>query len=98
MAADKKKIISLKKYRPICSINIYFSLSCSQTEDPVWAQLFGAVDLVTRSVDIFSKYGVDKYLTAYGLVVDPQWRGCNVGKELLLARYLLYYLCSSFIF
>ncbi|CAB3254494.1 unnamed protein product [Arctia plantaginis] len=57
-----------------------------QTEDSIWAQLFGAVDLVARSVDIFSEYGVDKYLTAYGLVVDPQWRGCNVGKELLLAR------------
>ncbi|KAH9628081.1 hypothetical protein HF086_018297 [Spodoptera exigua] len=52
----------------------------------IWAQLFGAVDLVTRSVDVFEKYGVDKYLTAYGLVVDPSWRGCGVGKELLLAR------------
>ncbi|KAF9406744.1 hypothetical protein HW555_012985 [Spodoptera exigua] len=56
------------------------------TEDKIWAQLFGAVDLVTRSVDVFEKYGVDKYLTAYGLVVDPSWRGCGVGKELLLAR------------
>ncbi|XP_075988607.1 arylalkylamine N-acetyltransferase-like 2 [Anticarsia gemmatalis] len=57
-----------------------------QTEDKVWAQLFGAVDLVSHSVDIFSQYNVDKYLTAYGLVVDPEWRGRNVGKELLLAR------------
>ncbi|XP_026754447.2 uncharacterized protein LOC113514555 [Galleria mellonella] len=57
-----------------------------KTEDKVWAALFGAVDLVTRSVDVFTTYNVDKYLTAYGLVVAPEWRGCNVGKELLQAR------------
>ncbi|KAM3955116.1 uncharacterized protein ACR2FA_011013 [Aphomia sociella] len=57
-----------------------------KTEDKVWAALFGAVDLVTRSVDIFSYFNVDKYLTAYGLVVPPEWRGCKIGKELLEAR------------
>ncbi|XP_045457809.1 uncharacterized protein LOC123668060 [Melitaea cinxia] len=57
-----------------------------KTEDKIWAKLFGAVDFVTRSVDIFSKFGVEQYLTAYGLVVDPKWRGCNIGKEILLAR------------
>lgn len=54
----------------------------------MWAQLFGAVDLVTRSVDIFSHFGVDQYLTAYGLVVVPEYRGMNIGKEILRARYL----------
>ncbi|XP_034827755.1 uncharacterized protein [Maniola hyperantus] len=57
-----------------------------QTDDRIWAKLFGAVDLVGRSVDIFDKFGVDQYLNAYGLVVTPQWRGCGVGKEILLAR------------
>ncbi|XP_045770897.1 uncharacterized protein LOC123871247 [Maniola jurtina] len=57
-----------------------------QTDDRIWAKLFGAVDLVGRSVDIFEKFGVEQYLTAYGLVVAPQWRGCGVGKEILLAR------------
>ncbi|KAG6454650.1 hypothetical protein O3G_MSEX008820 [Manduca sexta] len=63
-----------------------------QTEDKVWAKLFGAVDLVSRSVNIFERYGVDKYLTAYGLVVEPQWRGCGIGKEILEARIPL---CKS---
>ncbi|XP_059046854.1 uncharacterized protein LOC131842332 [Achroia grisella] len=57
-----------------------------KTEDKVWATLFGAVDLVTRSVDIFTTFNVDKYLTAYGLVVAEDWRGCKIGKELLEAR------------
>nr|XP_049707400.1 uncharacterized protein LOC110382457 [Helicoverpa armigera] len=57
-----------------------------QTDDKIWAQLFGAVELVSKSVDVFQSYQVDKYLTAYGLVVDPAWRGCGVAKELLVAR------------
>ncbi|XP_061727791.1 uncharacterized protein LOC133532935 [Cydia pomonella] len=60
-----------------------------QTHDKIWGQLFGAVDLVSRGVDIFEKYGVDKYLTAYGLVVDPEWRGLGVAKEILKARISL---------
>ncbi|XP_014355284.2 uncharacterized protein LOC106708313 [Papilio machaon] len=57
-----------------------------KTDDKIWAKLFGAVDLVGRSVDIFEHYGVDSYLTAYGLVVAPDWRGCHIGKEILKAR------------
>ncbi|XP_068622310.1 arylalkylamine N-acetyltransferase-like 2 [Battus philenor] len=57
-----------------------------KTEDKIWAKLFGAVDLVGRSVNIFERYGVDKYLNAYGLVVAPEWRGCHIGKEILKAR------------
>ncbi|XP_063836598.1 uncharacterized protein LOC135085731 [Ostrinia nubilalis] len=56
------------------------------TEDRVWAKLFGAVDLVSRSVDIFTHFGVDKYLTAYGLVLPPEWRGLKVGQQLLESR------------
>ncbi|CAH2988249.1 unnamed protein product [Chilo suppressalis] len=63
------------------------------TEDPVWAQLFGAVELVSNSVDVFSHYGVDKYLTAYGLVVAKGWRGLKIGAEILRARVPL---CKAF--
>ncbi|XP_072948620.1 uncharacterized protein [Epargyreus clarus] len=57
-----------------------------KTEDKIWAKLFGAVDTVANGVNVFEYYGVDKYLTAYGLVVDPAWRGMAIGKEILLAR------------
>ncbi|VVD04747.1 unnamed protein product [Leptidea sinapis] len=59
-----------------------------QTDDKVWGMLFGAVDFVCNAVDPFKMYGVDKYLSALGLVVDPKWRGCAIGKEMLLARQL----------
>ncbi|CAG9577013.1 unnamed protein product [Danaus chrysippus] len=57
-----------------------------KSEDKIWSKLFGAVDLVTRAVDVFQTFKVDQYLTAYGLVVDPTWRGWGIGKEMLLAR------------
>ncbi|CAG4967509.1 unnamed protein product [Colias eurytheme] len=57
-----------------------------KSEDKIWAKLFGAVDMVSRGVDIFERFGVNQYLTAYGLVVDPAWRGLAIGKEMLLAR------------
>ncbi|CAG9134334.1 unnamed protein product [Plutella xylostella] len=57
-----------------------------QSDDPVWAALYGAVDLVSRSVDICQHFAVERYLTAFGLVVAPQYRGMAVGKEILLAR------------
>ncbi|XP_037977397.2 uncharacterized protein LOC125488466 [Plutella xylostella] len=57
-----------------------------QSDDPVWAALYGAVDLVSRSVDICQHFAVQRYLTAFGLVVAPQYRGMAVGKEILLAR------------
>ncbi|XP_052739082.1 arylalkylamine N-acetyltransferase 1-like [Bicyclus anynana] len=57
-----------------------------KTENRIWAKLFGAVELVGKSVDIFARFGVQRYLTAYGLVVAPPWRGCGIGGEILRAR------------
>ncbi|XP_049855542.1 uncharacterized protein LOC126336106 [Schistocerca gregaria] len=37
--------------------------------------------------DVFTRYGVDCYLTALGLSVDPEYRGQGVGEQLLRARW-----------
>lgn len=42
---------------------------------------------LTKKVNVFEKYGVDKYMTAFGLSVDPSYRGAALGGHLLNARY-----------
>ena len=37
--------------------------------------------------NVFEKYGVDEYLTALGLCVDPVFRGQGLGLEILKARF-----------
>jgi GNAT superfamily N-acetyltransferase len=46
--------------------------------------------VVNRSsevVNVFEKYGVNEYLTAMGLCVDPVFRGQRLGMELLKTRF-----------
>ncbi|XP_069669110.1 uncharacterized protein [Periplaneta americana] len=38
-------------------------------------------------VDVYERYGVNEYMTAMGLCVDPVFRGQGVGLELLKARF-----------
>ncbi|XP_047514078.1 uncharacterized protein LOC125055646 [Pieris napi] len=91
---DKLSIVCVedKPGSPVIGVNVLTVVSKGdkeepfQTDDKIWAKLFGAVDCVSRGVDIFAHYGVEDYLTAFGLVVDPAWRGCGIGKEILLAR------------
>ncbi|BES88034.1 Hypothetical protein NTJ_00840 [Nesidiocoris tenuis] len=41
---------------------------------------------VAKQGDIFGKYNVDKYLTGYGLSVDSDYHGFNVGRRILECR------------
>lgn len=36
---------------------------------------------------MYERYGVDKYLYAVGLSVDPEYRGYGLGKDILKVRY-----------
>lgn len=47
---------------------------------------FGTVFNAEDEVDIFTKYGVDKYLASVGLLVHPSFRGHGIGAKLLKAR------------
>lgn len=38
----------------------------------------------------YEHYGVEKYLYAIGLSVDPAFRGYGLGKDILKIRYDLY--------
>lgn len=39
--------------------------------------------------DIFDHYKVDKFMVAYGLLILRQYRGRNLGVEILKARFAL---------
>lgn len=36
--------------------------------------------------DVFEKYGVDKYLTSFGMFVSKKFSGRKIGEKLSLAR------------
>jgi GNAT superfamily N-acetyltransferase len=42
---------------------------------------------VAETVNVYERYGVEEYLSAMGLCVDPVFRGQGLGLELLKARF-----------
>ena len=57
-----------------------------QIEDENVLQICGLIEYTTKEADIYNKYNVDRYLSAFGLVVDRSYRGCGLAKHLLHAR------------
>uniref|UniRef100_A0A2M4AYK9 N-acetyltransferase domain-containing protein n=1 Tax=Anopheles triannulatus TaxID=58253 RepID=A0A2M4AYK9_9DIPT len=49
-------------------------------------KLIGINNHMTESVNLYERYGVDKYLTAYGLSVNTRFRGLGIATEILKAR------------
>ncbi|XP_075213256.1 uncharacterized protein LOC142319631 [Lycorma delicatula] len=71
-------------------------LSVSQKGEPKlecsgrsFKRLFTVLEDFYGKEDLYEKYGVDKYLSAYGLSVSPQFQGDSVGYHLLKARDFL---------
>lgn len=56
------------------------------------SKIFGTMDAVTNLVDAFEVLKTDVLLTAMGLYVPAQFRGQNLGLELLNARE---YICKA---
>jgi GNAT superfamily N-acetyltransferase len=48
--------------------------------------VFSAVSYTSQQFDVFAAHGVDKYLTAYGLCVNPDYRGRGIATQILKAR------------
>lgn len=51
--------------------------------------ILAALDFAGEIVDPFEHYGVNEYMTALGLSVDPAYRGQGLGIELLRARFTM---------
>lgn len=57
-----------------------------QPEGEKWKIVYGVVEYVTKYNDAFEKLGLDRYLSAMGLFVLPEYRGEGLGLALLKAR------------
>ncbi|XP_050070948.1 uncharacterized protein LOC126558906 [Anopheles maculipalpis] len=49
-------------------------------------KLVAVNEYMTDTINLFERYGVDKYLTAYGLSVNNRYRGRGIATEILKAR------------
>lgn len=51
-----------------------------------WTAVYDAMDYIGSKFDVFDFYKVDKYMYAYGLSVDPKYRGRGIASKILEAR------------
>lgn len=55
--------------------------------------------ILCENFDVFEHYGVEKYLTDYGLAVDRKYRGRAIGQHFFTARYMklneLHIICNK---
>lgn len=49
-------------------------------------EIFKAVDYSSNLFDVFKNFEVSEYLYAYGLCVNPEYRGRGIATEVLKAR------------
>lgn len=48
--------------------------------------MFSIMDYTMKQFNIFEKFNVTDYLSAYGLCVNPEYTGRGIATELLKAR------------
>lgn len=48
--------------------------------------ILSVIDFCSKQFDVYKNYKVDRYLTAYGLCVNPEYRGRGIATEMLKAR------------
>lgn len=62
---------------------------CQQLKSPVMKSVLELIHLLYESFDPFEYYGVDEYMSSFGLSVDRKYRGRNIGDHFLASRKLL---------
>lgn len=79
------KIINILSERIWLHYNIQVITSLLQLKSLNCKNTFAIISDATKI--IYEHYGVDKYLYAIGLSVDPAYRGYGLGKDILKIRY-----------
>nr|XP_012154305.1 PREDICTED: uncharacterized protein LOC100877011 [Megachile rotundata]XP_012154306.1 PREDICTED: uncharacterized protein LOC100877011 [Megachile rotundata]XP_012154307.1 PREDICTED: uncharacterized protein LOC100877011 [Megachile rotundata] len=62
------------------------STDFAESMPPVPKSILDAVIDLCKKAEVFEKYGVDRYIGAFGLSVHPSYRGAALGGHLLRAR------------
>lgn len=57
-----------------------------QFESRDCADILEVIHYLTKQFDVYSTFNVDKYLTAYGLCVNPEYRNRGIATEILKSR------------
>lgn len=57
-----------------------------QNQDQTLTDVLGVLDFCAKQFDVCKHFSVDRYLTAYGLCVDLEYRGRGIATEMLKAR------------
>ncbi|XP_049533479.1 uncharacterized protein LOC125949989 isoform X3 [Anopheles darlingi] len=60
--------------------------SSNQAKNEKSKKIVGINEYMSQGVNLYELYGVDKYLTAYGLSVNTRFRGLGIATEILKAR------------
>lgn len=50
------------------------------------SDILGALEYCIKQFNVFEAYKTDQYLSAYGLCVNPEFRGRGIATEMLKAR------------
>ncbi|XP_077284081.1 uncharacterized protein LOC143909783 [Arctopsyche grandis] len=58
----------------------------TEMKGTIYPIVIGAIQFCANLVDVFEEFGVNEYMTAYGLSVKKDYRGQNIGAEILKAR------------
>lgn len=61
-------------------------MSLLQFKSQVTKDLFDLMMILYENFDTFEHYGVDKYLTSFGLSVGRKYRGRSIGDHFLATR------------
>lgn len=48
--------------------------------------ILAVLDYTASQVNVYEKFKVDRFLTAYGLVINPEYRGRGIATEVLNGR------------
>ncbi|XP_062534852.1 uncharacterized protein LOC134204037 [Armigeres subalbatus] len=78
----------------IVAVNILDVASKSDQDDrrfdsAIFQAIYDTIEYVSKRANIFERYGVDRYLNAMGLSVNPEYRGRGIATEMLRARIAL---------